>query len=209
MNSAHAFSYAIAGGFTDQQMQKNAAYVNQNLMSAQAAGGWLAQQANKILDGFNEFLDSRAWEMGKRIRSGYEGDFVSYYDIGYLGSVDGINNAQGLMRNYIMANPNRMQGYLDGKVTGYDGEFQALCNGVGTDNYFYRKAVDGVLLLTKEEEEVKLTRTSYFETLGGQLSFRNREDIARTWRADDYHMLKGMFDVKSTKETVTVDVNDL
>lgn len=196
MNSAHAFSYSIAGAYTEDQMRNHATYVNGITASFANAGGWLAQQAEKMLNGFNNFMDSRAWEMGKRVFDSGNGDYVSRFEIGYLGSLQGFQNAEGFMRDYIMAHPAMMQGYMDGEISGYGGEFNNLCNGIGEDNLFYRRAKNGLLNFETVNDQTVLRHTHYAESLGGGLSFRERESLERTYRAIDHQRVKeGIFEI--------------
>lgn len=198
MNSAHMFSHAISGSFTDQQMQQNAEYVNQQLGAAQQLGGWLAKQAGNILEGFNKFLDSRAWEFSRRL-DGYDGDrFLGHFEIGYLGSADAIMGAQGLMANYIMANPKHMQAFLDGQIKGYEG-LSPLCKGIGAENMFFRKARHGVMEFEVTDDVVSSKHSHYMDMGNDILSFRHRSAIDCTWAAADHHRAKGLFDIKSEK----------
>lgn len=197
MNSANAFSYAISGSYTEDQMARHAQYVNQNTSVFQQAGGWLAEQANRMLTGFNNFLNSRAWEMGKRLLNNQDGEFVGQFEIGYLGSLHAQQNAQGFMRDYIMANPNVMQDYLAENIEGYGGNFSSLCTGVKEDNIFYRRAMNGLLNLEKADNKPQLRHTHYYDSLSGSLAFRPRVDIQKTWVATDHHRAKNMFDVTS------------
>lgn len=201
MNSAHAFAFATSGSFTDSQMQQNAAYVNKNIAEAQSAGGWLANQATKIMDGFTNFLNSRAWEFSKRFGADENGEYVGRFEIGYLGTADAIMNAQGLMPNYIMANPRHMQAHLDGKIMGYE-NLHALCTGVGASNAYYRKAMDGVLNVQTVDGKNKADHTHYIDSGSNRLGFRDLVNIQKTWSAADYHRAKGMFDIKSEEEPV-------
>lgn len=201
MNSAHAFSYAMSGSFTDEQMAQNAAYVSQNVSALQGAGGWLAGQATKIMDGFSNFLNSRAWELGKRLLGEDKGNHVGRFDIGYLGSSEAILAAQGLMTNYIMANPRHMQAYLDGQIDSYD-DLHTLCQGVGVVNPYYRKARHGVLDLQVVEGKNVLSHSHFTDSGSERLSFRDIAAIDRTWNAADYHRAKGLFDVKREEPLV-------
>lgn len=197
MNSANAFIYACSGSYNEDQMNKYSSFVNQNVSQFQQMGGWLAEQANKTLDGFNAFLSSKAWELGKRLLNKVDGDYVGRFDIGYLGSLEALQGAQGFMRDYVMAHTGVMQGYLDETLEGYGGEFSAFCTGVGEENLFYRRAMDGVLNLTTVDDKPKLQHTHYYESVGGGLSFRQKVDIHKTWNAIDSHMAKSLFDVTS------------
>lgn len=197
MNSANAFIYACSGSYNEDQMNKYSSFVNQNVSQFQQMGGWLAEQANKTLDGFNTFLNSKAWELGKRLLNKVDGDYVGRFDIGYLGSLEALQGAQGFMRDYVMAHTGVMQGYLDETLEGYGGEFSAFCTGVGEENLFYRRAMDGVLNLTTVDDKPSLQHTHYYESVGGGLSFRQKVDIHKTWCAIDSHMAKSLFDVTS------------
>lgn len=199
MNSAHAFAYAMSGSFTDQQIAQNAAYVNQNVAAVQSAGGWLAGQATKILDGFNNFLNSRAWEFGRRLAAQNEDSYVGRFDIGFLGGVENILGAQGLMANYIMANPLHMQAMLDGQIDTY-ADLHQTCVGVGAANPYYRKAMNGILDLRMVDDKPVLSHSHFFDTGGTQISFTDLDSIHRTWKASDIHRAKGLFDIKSDKE---------
>lgn len=197
MNSANAFSYAISGSFTESQIGKYGDYLNTVNSAFSNAGGWLQEQSAKIMDGFNNFLNSKAWEMSKRLNGVVEGDFVASYDIGYLGTVEGLQGATGLMRNYIMSHPLIMQGYLDETFSGYDGKFSNLCFGVGEENLFYRKAMDGLLNIETVDDKQVLRHTHYYDSNSPGLSFRERENIARTHRAIALHVENGLFDITS------------
>lgn len=197
MNSASAFTFAISGSYTENQMQHYQQYVNQSAAAFQSAGGWLAQQANKAVDNFSNFMDSRAWEMGKRLLNTQDGEYVGRYEIGYLGSVPGLQGAQGFMRDYIMAHSGLHQDYLDGNIEGYDGEFHARCSGIGEDNIFWRRSMNGLLQLQMVDEVPQMRHTQYHESVGGGLSFRERVNIQKTWTAIDHHRALNLFDVTS------------
>lgn len=197
MNSANAFMYACSGSYNEEQMKNYSSFVNQNVAQFQQMGGWLAQQATKTLDGFNNFLNSRAWEMGKRLLNKSDGEHVGQFEIGYLGSVGALQGASGFMRDYVMAHRGIMEGYLDETLEGFGGDFSTHCNGVGEDNIFYRRSMNGLLNLETVDDKPTLRHTHYHETLGGGLSFRERVDIAKTWRALDHHLANGLFDVTS------------
>jgi len=199
MNSANAFSYAISGSFTDEAINKYAEYVNNTTAMLQNAGGWLGQQATKTLENFDNFLNSRAWEMSKRLLGNEDGEFVSRYAVGYLGSIQALQGAEGYMRDYIMAHPDLMRDYLAEEISGYGGEFSHFCTGVAEDNLFYRRAMNGLLNLTVVEEKAQLRHTQYNDTLGGKLPFRERVDIQKTWRAIDHHRLSTTFDLTSER----------
>lgn len=197
MNSAHAFTYAMSGASTEAQMNRYSQFVNNSMARFQQMGGWLGEQASKTLDSFNNFINSRAWELNKRLFGDETGDYVGRFEVGYLGSLEGLQNAQGFMRDYIMAHPDVMQGYLDETLEGFGGEFNKLCTGLGEDNLFYRRGMSGVLNLETKDDKLTLRHTHYHESMGGGLSFRERVGVQDTWRAIDHHMAAKMFDVTS------------
>jgi len=197
MNSANAFSYAISGSYTEDQINKYGQYVNQSAAALQGLGGWLADQAGKTLQTFDKFLNSRAWEMGRRLLGNSDGDFVPRYEVGYLGSESALQGAQGHMRDVIMAHPLMQQMYLDGEIVGYNGEFSDWCTGVGEDNLFYRKIWNGVLKLEEVDGVNTLKHTHYQDTVGGKYSFRERVDAHKTHAAITHHMASTLFDLTS------------
>lgn len=199
MNSASAFNHAISGAMSEQQVQQYSSFIQASHQQIQNVGGWLHGQVQKTMDNFNDFVNSRAWEMSSRIVAKNEGDYVGRFDVGYLGSLQGFHNAQGLMRDYIMANPTMMALYNDGFIDGYDGKFNDHCHGIGADNLFYRKATNGLVMEDTVDDKTVMRHSHYRDTLGGELSFRERENIAKTWRAADIHLAETMFDITSTE----------
>jgi hypothetical protein len=158
--------------------------------------GWLGETLNTVKQAHSNFMASRMWEFSNRI-NGKDGTFVGRFDIGYLSEVQYQQQATGFMRDYIMANPEMMELYQAERVSGYDGDFNQLCNGIGRDNYFYNRAMDGKVLF--DEEQNTLNRTSFTssrDTLT-HLSFANRVDIHRTWQATNIHLAAGLFDPSS------------
>ncbi|EBV8434023.1 hypothetical protein NFI00_000115 [Salmonella enterica] len=197
MNSANAFSYAISGSMGERQIQSYANFVNLAHQNLAGVGSWLQEQAEKTMNQFNNFVNSRAWELSNRLTKKNEGEYVGRYDIGYLGSLTGLQNAQGFMRNYIMANPNVMQLYLDDEISGYNGELHSRCTGLAEENIYYRKAMNGVLDFRETENGQQLHHAHYFEQ-GNALSFRERVDIQRTWAAANHHLAATEFDITSS-----------
>ena len=197
MNSANAFSYAISGSFTEEQVNNYGNYVQRNVDMFKNIGGWLGEQANKTMDSFNQFLSSKAWEMSKRILGKTDGEYVSRYEIGYLGSVESLQGAEGFMRDIIMAHPGMMQLYLDEQIEGFGGDFSQWCTGVGVDNLYYRRMWNGVVNLSHVDEQAVVSRTHFNDSVGGKLSFRERVDAHKTHRAIDHHLAATLFDLSS------------
>lgn len=197
MNSANAFSYAISGSFTEDQISKYSDYVAQSTAALQGAGGWLAQQANKTADQFTKFFNSRAWEMGKRLLGSSDGDYVGRFDIGYLGSISGLQGAQGRMQDVIMAHPGLMQLYLDKEICGFNGEFTNWSQGLKEENLTYRGMWSGVMNLDKVNDVNVLRHTHFNDSIGGKFSFREKVNAHKTHAAIDHHLLTTMFDLTS------------
>ncbi len=194
MNINHAFSFACGGVMSEKQMQNYAQYVQVGVDNARSLGGWIAKQAETTLTKFNNFLDSRIWELADRLTYKNEGEYVGRFDIGYLSSLEAQQNAQGFMRDYIMANPKVMQLYLDGELSGYDTGFSSYCKGVKEENVYYRKAMNGVVHI----EDNKAMHSHFTDSFSGDsLSFRERVNIQRTWLATQYHLASTLFDPTS------------
>ena len=199
MNSAMAFNYAISGAMGEQQIQQYANYVSASYDQVKSMGGWLAEQADKTMTEFKNFVDSRAWELSSRLSRRNEGEYVGRFQIGYLGSVNGLQNAEGFMRNYIMAHPGLMQDYIDEEISGYNGEFNSHCVGIGRENIFYRRAMNGIVHFEEVNEQKRAVHTHYHDIDNGTMSFREREQVQQTWRAIDHHRLNTLFDVTSVE----------
>ncbi|QDH47134.1 hypothetical protein D6_0047 [Aeromonas phage D6] len=193
INVTSAFSMGIGGS-----MSKAAADVyNQTLTSIydgmSSLGGWLGGAVQSVVQSHENFMNSNMWEFSKRI--GKDGHYVGRFDVGYLSEVGYQQQAVGLMRNYIMANPKMMELYEADRISGYDGEISDLCSGIGRDNYFYNRAVDGLMRIEDDEA----VRTHYATSLDKytHLSAMERVDIKRTWAASNIHIAKNLFDPSS------------
>lgn len=197
MDSTMAFGLACSGRVSEQTMSYYADFVHSSLEKFQGLQGWIGDQAKKSLEGFNNFVNSRAWEMSSRISR--ENEWVGRFDIGVMTSAEAQYNATGFMRDYIMSNPLVMQAYLDGSLFGYGGELCAYNTGVGEDNPYYRRATDGMLLYKEVDVDGQVEKQFYHKHFmdsisSDKLSFRNRYDIQRTWKASNRMLAEGLFD---------------
>ena len=199
MRSADAFSFSISGSHTENSINRYANYINQANNALNRFGGWLGEQASKNMQSFDTFLNSRAWEMGKRLLNKEDGEFVGRYSIGYLGGMSAQQNAEGYMRDIIMANPLVQQLYLDGEIEGYGGDFSHWCKGIGADNLIYRRMFDGVVNLTKVEDVNHLSRTSYNDSVAGKYSYRDKVFAHKTHAASNHHIATTQFDFTSAE----------
>lgn len=199
MNSADAFSFSISGSHTEQSINRYADYLNRANQALNRFGGWLGEQAARNMESFDNFLSSRAWEMGKRLLNKEDGEFVGRYSIGYLGSLSAQQNAEGYMRDIIMANPIVQQMYLDGEIDGYGGDFSHFCTGIGEANLIWRRMYDGVVNLTVEDEVNRLRRTSYSDSVAGKYSYRDKVFAHKTIAASNHHIATTEFDITSSE----------
>lgn len=211
MNSADAFSFSISGSHTESSINRYADYLNRANSALNRFGGWLGDQAAKNMESFDNFLSSRAWEMGKRLLNKEDGEFVGRYSIGYLGSMNAQQQADGYMRDVIMANPIIQQLYMDGEVDGYGGEFSHFARGIGEENLIWRRMFDGVVNLTKQDEVNHLSRVSYNDSAVGKYSYRDKVYAHKTHAASNHHIATTQFDITSSngnKRTSFLDLVD-
>lgn len=198
MNSSDLFVLAVSGAQTESSMGAYQSYVNQYSQNVPTGlSGWLADKAQQVQSNFAGFMNSRLWEYSARLLGEGNGEYVGRFEIGYLGTINGLQSAEGLMQNYIMANPNVMKLYNDDLIEGYGGEFSPMCTGVGRDNFFFRQATNGVNRKEEIDETEKWVRTNFHDTVGEALSFRDRVNIHKTWAAVDSHLANTYLDITS------------
>ena len=193
LNATSAFSRACSGAMTEGSANAFDQYIGNFYQKYENLTGWLGDTVQSVKDAHRNFMDSRMWEFGNRI-NGKDGQYVGRFEIGYLSDVGYQQQATGFMRDYIMANPTAMTLYELGRISGYDGDFSELCSGIGRDNYYYNKAMDGKNHFDKEKET--LNRTVYTSSRDNltHLTFAERVDIHRTWRATNLHLAKELAD---------------
>lgn len=193
MNVTAAFMRATSGSMTDA----SANVFNQHMSSLydkyQNLTGWLGNALTNVKEQHENFMNSRMWEYSSRMK-GKDGQYVGRFEIGYLSEAKYQQQATGFMRDYIMANPLLMELYEQERVSGYDGDFSDYNTGIGRDNYFYNRSMDGRVNFDKEENT--LIRTVYNSSRDSltHLSFSERVDIHRTWKATNLHIAKNLFD---------------
>ncbi|AEV89496.1 hypothetical protein OBP_059 [Pseudomonas phage OBP] len=196
MNATSAFTRACSGSMTEASAGAFNNFMNGFYEKYDNLSGWLGETLTSVKDAHNNFMSSRMWEFSNRV-NGKDGTYVGRFEIGYLSEVKYQQQATGFMRDYIMANPLLMGLYEEDRVSGYDGDFNALCSGIGRDNYFFNKANDGKVIFDAEKET--LNRTVYTSSRDQltHLGFSERVDIHRTWQATNLHIAKGLFDPTS------------
>lgn len=196
LNATSAFTRAVSGSMTDASAGSYNRFMNNFYEKYENLSGWLGDTLTSVKDAHKNFMDSRMWEFSNRI-NGKDGQYVGRFEIGYLSEVKYQQQATGFMRDYIMANPLLMELYNQERVNGYDGDFSALCSGIGTENYYYNKANDGMLNFDKEANT--LTRTNFTSSRDSMthLTFKERVDIHRTWQATNLHIAANLFDPTS------------
>lgn len=196
LNATSAFTRACSGSMTDASAGAFDKFMNGFYDKYQNLSGWLGETLNTVKEAHKNFMDSRMWEFSNRV-NGKDGQFVGRFDIGYLSEAQYQRQATGFMRDYIMANPLLMDLYQDGRVDGYGGDFSDLCTGIGRDNFYYNKTIDGKVMFDKEENT--LNRTVYTSSRDSltHLAFSERVDIHRTWQATNLHIAANLFDPTS------------
>lgn len=196
LNATSAFSMGTSGSLSAGAADAYNTYMGNLYNSYTNLDGWLGETLKAVKVEHQNFMNSRLWEFSKRINK--DGHFVGRFEIGYLSEAHFQSQATGLMRNYIMANPNVMRMYLDERISGFEGEFSALCHGLGRDNYYYNKAIDGMNIYDPEKG---LSRTTFHTSrdAGVGLSMRERMDISRTWTASNAHIARDQLDMTDPK----------
>lgn len=193
MNVTSAFVRGSSGSMTDSSASVLNNYMTSLYEKYDNLTGWLGETLDSVKDAHKNFMNSRMWEFSNRI-NGKDGQYVGRFEIGYLSEVQYQQQATGFMRDYIMANPILMDLYQQDRVSGYDGDFHDICSGIGRDNYFYNRAVDGKVMYNEEEQTlIRTVHNSSRDTLT-HLTFSERVDIHRTWQATNLHIAKNLFD---------------
>lgn len=192
MNSVDLFTHAFAGAQTESSMKSYSQSVN---IGVGDLTGWMAEKANEMKADFKSFMDSRLWEFSARIMGDGDGDYVGRFEIGYLGTANGLQGAQGFMRDYIMASPTVRQMYEDDLLDGYGGEFSSDNVGIGRDNIYFRRATNGVV----RRENDRMLHSHFSDTGLPGLSFRERVNIHKTWRAADAWLAETFLDITSVR----------
>lgn len=196
-HSAAYFSHAFSGALNEGQINQYKQYLDN---SRTELTGWLGQQAKIVSGNFTDFFNSKAWEFSKRLLKKNDGEYVSSFDIGYLGTMTGLQNATGLMRNYIMAHEDVMQLYNDERIVGYGGDFNDWCSGIGEDNLYWRQSMSGVLTVKPVDGVDTMMHNHYYDSVTGELSFREKVDVHKTWKAITHHIAnKELFDITSVE----------
>lgn len=196
LNATSAFTRGVSGSMTDASAGAYDRYMAGFYEKYDNLSGWLGDTLNSVKDAHKSFMESRMWEFSNRM-NGKDGQYVGRFDIGYLSEARYQQQATGFMRDYIMANPLLQQLWLDERVSGYDGDFNHLCSGIGRDNYYYNKALDGKVHFDSEANT--LTRTNFTHSRDNMthLTFKERVDIHRTWQATNLHIAANLFDPTS------------
>ena len=143
MNVTSAFNRGCGGSLSSEAAQVYDSFMGNMLQKYENLSGWLSETVDSVKKAHNNFMSSKMWEFSNRI--GRQGHYVGRFEIGYLSEVQFQQQATGFMRNYILANPTMMALYETEQISGYDGDFSDMCSGVGHGNYYYDKAMDGIV----------------------------------------------------------------
>lgn len=208
MNVTAAFMRATSGSMTDNSAAVFDGYMANMYQKYDNLTGWLGDTLNSVKELHTNFMNSRMWEFSNRV-NGKDGQYVGRFEIGYLSEVQYQQQALGFMRDYMMANPELMALYQTGQVSGYDGDFHNACTGIGRENYFYNRSIDGKVIFDKEENT--LTRTTFSSSRDQltHLSIAERVGIHRTWQATNLHIAKNLFDPTSVSNANILSLEEV
>ena len=191
LSAATAFNLGASSSMSPQAAMDYDVYMKSYYEKFNNTSGWFTESINKVKEEHRYFMDSHMWEFSNIIKN-KEGHFVGKYEIGYLSEVEYQRDAIGYMRDIIMANPNMMQLYIDGRASGYENDFSTdLNSGIGRDNYYYNKIMNGYV---NDNNEGRIHRTQYNTNRDGRTNYtvKERRDSHRTWRATDIHIDNGL-----------------
>lgn len=208
MNVTAAFMRATSGSMTDNSAAVFDNYMGNMYQKYENLTGWLGDTLNSVKELHTNFMNSRIWEFSNRV-NGKDGQYVGRFEIGYLSEVRYQQQALGFMRDYIMANPELMALYQTEQISGYDGDFHNACAGIGRENYFYNRSIDGKVIFDKEENT--LTRTTFSSSRDQltHLSIAERVGIHRTWQATNLHIAKNLFDPTSVSNANILSLEEV
>lgn len=100
-----------------------------------------------------------------------------------------LQEANATMQRWIMTNPTVKQLYIDQNLDGYSGEYQSVSDneGVGVDDYNYRRVMDG-MVDTSKEDDTWVVNHFYEDLLPGDRELEHFEKCAilTSWSASDY-----------------------
>lgn len=192
ITASGAFTRAISGSLNEHSAAAYNQRMQEHYAEFEGLGGWLGETLENAKQNHEKFMTSRLWEFSN-LFDGKKGMYVGKYEIGFLSKAEYQRDAIGLMRNYIMANPNVMEMYNDDRIYGYGGDFSDLCSGIGRENHFFNKAMSGVLYYNEDKE---LVRTDYTTSIDGfgTLTRQERQDIQRTWLHSNQHIAENLLD---------------
>lgn len=124
-----------------------------------------------------------------------------------LRTFDELRNANVTMQRYIMAEPTVRELYLGENIAGYEDTYnyvsQAYSDGVADDDYDYRRVMNGVFVMSEDEEDDTYYRTHYHEELidgDRELTFMEQCDILETWDYIRDLLEETKFDFTSSSE---------
>jgi len=208
LNVTAAFMRATSGSMTDSSAAVFDGYMANMYQKYDNLSGWLGDTLNSVKELHTNFMNSRMWEFSNRV-NGKDGQYVGRFEIGYLSEVQYQQQALGFMRDYIMANPQLQALYQTGQVSGYDGDFHNACTGIGRENYFYNRSIDGKVIFDKEENTLNRTVFSSSRDQLTHLSISERVGIHRTWQATNLHIANNLFDPTSVSNTNILSLEEV
>lgn len=192
ISASRAFTLASCGSMTEHSAAAYDQYMQNYYSKLDGLGGWLGEALGKARQAHDNFMESRLWEFGKIVK-GNVGNYVGKYEIGYLGALRSQQSAQGYMRDIITANPMVMSLFQTEQISGYDKDIHHLNKGIGEDNYFYRKVMDGGVSINRNNENSSYSLKIYSHSRDNHTHYtmRERMDARKTWRATECYIKNG------------------
>lgn len=140
---------------------------------------------NRATDIYNRFNSSDAMRLARaavnKVASIFQRDGI--FELKTLGE---IQNAPPTMQRYIMAEPTLRELFLKQRVDGYAETYLNVHgNNVGEYHYDYRRVMNGVVEIVRNDPEIDWRATTYLdELLDGdrELEFTEQIAIRRAWK---------------------------
>lgn len=122
---------------------------------------WLQQHLqNESSNIFNTFNYQRVHDISRALTTQDTSDWL-VDGVHPLRTVEDIQNAPPVMVEWIMANPTLRDRFHRQTIAGYDESYENACpKGVGEDHYFYRLAMEGLVV---EEADGESSATEWFD----------------------------------------------
>lgn len=194
--SPEAHDYMIYGNNANSQMEYLQAQMSMMSNFGSSVSSRLMQIAENSYDYITDYISN--FDITQELQN--LGLLQSVNEILPLVTLEQLQNANPLMMRYIMAEPTTRQNFLDGNIYGYGDQYnnftQSLSDGVGDDDYDYRRVMNGVFVLNEGDEDTYY-RKHYFEDLvegDRPLTIDESLAIQETWLWQKHYALMNEID---------------